>query len=103
MSPFSFPSSLYLQSCNVQRNCSEDVSGHFYMHTKHGLNSRSPRYLYERSHVSGIYTQLRAYAMFWSLMGYSFHIGAPEDYDEWAQLQKGQPGAEQWAFNEFNK
>ena len=33
----------------------------------------------------------------------SFHIGAPEDYDEWVQLQKGQPGAEQWAFKEFNK
>ncbi|KAM5535009.1 hypothetical protein V8D89_011382 [Ganoderma adspersum] len=31
-----------------------------------------------------------------------FHIGAPEDYDEWVQLQKGQPGAEQWAFKEFN-
>ncbi|KAI1790186.1 GMC oxidoreductase [Ganoderma leucocontextum] len=31
-----------------------------------------------------------------------FHIGAPEDFDEWVQLQKGQPGAEQWAFQEFN-
>ncbi|TBU48594.1 GMC oxidoreductase [Dichomitus squalens] len=31
-----------------------------------------------------------------------FHIGAPEDYDEWVQLQKGQPGAEQWAFKEVN-
>lgn len=33
----------------------------------------------------------------------SFHIGAPEDYDEWALLQKGQEGASQWAFKEFNK
>ncbi|KAI0787497.1 GMC oxidoreductase [Fomes fomentarius] len=31
-----------------------------------------------------------------------FHIGAPEDYDEWALLQKGQEGASQWAFKEFN-
>ncbi|PIL22660.1 hypothetical protein GSI_15352 [Ganoderma sinense ZZ0214-1] len=31
-----------------------------------------------------------------------FHIGAPEDFDEWVRLQKGQPGAEQWAFKEFN-
>lgn len=33
----------------------------------------------------------------------SYHIGAPEDYDEWAALQKGQEGASQWAFKEMNK
>ncbi|TFK90489.1 GMC oxidoreductase [Polyporus arcularius HHB13444] len=32
-----------------------------------------------------------------------FHIGAPEDYDEWVLLQKGQEGASQWAFKEFDK
>lgn len=33
----------------------------------------------------------------------SFHIGAPEDYDEWVVLQKGQEGADQWASKEFDK
>ncbi|RPD59568.1 GMC oxidoreductase [Lentinus tigrinus ALCF2SS1-6] len=32
-----------------------------------------------------------------------FHIGAPEDYDEWVLLQKGQEGASQWAFKEVDK
>ncbi|GJE96200.1 GMC oxidoreductase [Phanerochaete sordida] len=31
-----------------------------------------------------------------------FHFGAPSDYDEWAQLQKGQTGAAGWAFKEFH-
>ncbi|KAI8980017.1 GMC oxidoreductase [Trametes punicea] len=30
-----------------------------------------------------------------------FHAGAPEDYDEWARLQKGQEGALQWSYREF--
>ncbi|KAI0091167.1 alcohol oxidase [Irpex rosettiformis] len=30
---------------------------------------------------------------------YSFHYGAPSDYDEWAHLQKGQPGAEGWSYS----
>ncbi|KAI0687739.1 GMC oxidoreductase [Cytidiella melzeri] len=27
-----------------------------------------------------------------------FHYGAPSDYDEWAELQKGQPGALGWSY-----
>ncbi|KAM5537230.1 hypothetical protein V8D89_009163 [Ganoderma adspersum] len=30
------------------------------------------------------------------------HLGAPEDYDEWATLQKGQEGASQWAYRELH-
>ncbi|KAH9945051.1 GMC oxidoreductase [Epithele typhae] len=32
----------------------------------------------------------------------SFHTCAPEDYDEWARLQKGQEGADQWAYRNFD-
>ncbi|KAI0671884.1 GMC oxidoreductase [Trametes maxima] len=32
-----------------------------------------------------------------------FHAGAPEDYDEWSLAQKGQEGALQWSFSEFQK
>ncbi|KAG9042583.1 hypothetical protein FS837_010675 [Tulasnella sp. UAMH 9824] len=32
-----------------------------------------------------------------------FHLGAPEDYDEWAQLQKGADGADGWAYKGFKK
>ena len=31
-----------------------------------------------------------------------FHYGAPSDYDEWAALQKGQPGANGWSYKEFH-
>ncbi|OSC99871.1 GMC oxidoreductase [Trametes coccinea BRFM310] len=30
-----------------------------------------------------------------------FHAGAPEDYDEWCRLQKGQEGALQWSYQQF--
>ncbi|KAI0359706.1 GMC oxidoreductase [Trametes cingulata] len=32
-----------------------------------------------------------------------FHAGAPEDYDEWALAQKGQEGANEWSYKEFQK
>lgn len=32
-----------------------------------------------------------------------FHYGAPSDYDEWAILQNGQPGAEEWSYKEFHR
>lgn len=32
-----------------------------------------------------------------------FHLGAPEDYDEWAELQKGAEGADGWAYKGFKK
>lgn len=31
-----------------------------------------------------------------------YHYGAPSDYDEWAGLQKGQPGALGWTYKEFH-
>ncbi|KAI0091018.1 GMC oxidoreductase [Irpex rosettiformis] len=31
-----------------------------------------------------------------------FHYGAPSDYDEWAKLQKGQPGAQDWSYSAFH-
>ncbi|KAI0749699.1 GMC oxidoreductase [Daedaleopsis nitida] len=31
-----------------------------------------------------------------------FHIGAPEDFDEWVSLQKGQEGASHWTYKEIN-
>ncbi|EKM57285.1 uncharacterized protein PHACADRAFT_254976 [Phanerochaete carnosa HHB-10118-sp] len=31
-----------------------------------------------------------------------FHFGAPTDYDEWAELQKGQTGATGWTFQELH-
>lgn len=32
-----------------------------------------------------------------------FHHGAPSDYDEWAQLQKGQEGAEEWSYQQLHR
>ncbi|PCH39400.1 GMC oxidoreductase [Wolfiporia cocos MD-104 SS10] len=32
-----------------------------------------------------------------------FHYGAPSDYDEWAELQKGLEGANEWTFKQFNQ
>ncbi|KAI0775063.1 GMC oxidoreductase [Trametes elegans] len=32
-----------------------------------------------------------------------YHVGAPEDFDEWVTLQKGQEGAGQWSFREIQK
>ncbi|KAG8913872.1 hypothetical protein FRC01_004343 [Tulasnella sp. 417] len=32
-----------------------------------------------------------------------FNLGAPQDYDEWARLQKGAEGAEGWAYKGFKK
>ncbi|KAI0833647.1 GMC oxidoreductase [Trametes gibbosa] len=32
-----------------------------------------------------------------------FHMAAPEDYDEWALAQKGQEGAQQWSYREFQE
>ncbi|KAF7791728.1 hypothetical protein EIP86_002752 [Pleurotus ostreatoroseus] len=31
-----------------------------------------------------------------------YHYGAPSDYDEWAELQKGQSGALGWTYKEFH-
>lgn len=31
-----------------------------------------------------------------------YHYGAPSDYDEWAALQKGQTGANEWSYKEFH-
>ncbi|KAI0076020.1 GMC oxidoreductase [Panus rudis PR-1116 ss-1] len=31
-----------------------------------------------------------------------FHHGAPSDYDEWAKIQKNQPGADAWSYKEFS-
>ncbi|KAI0950760.1 hypothetical protein AcW1_007983 [Taiwanofungus camphoratus] len=31
-----------------------------------------------------------------------FHYGAPSDYDEWAELQKGQEGASGWSYKELH-
>lgn len=33
----------------------------------------------------------------------SFHHGAPSDYDEWAEYQKGQEGAQGWSYKEFSR
>ncbi|KAK7690471.1 hypothetical protein QCA50_005569 [Cerrena zonata] len=30
-----------------------------------------------------------------------YHFGAPSDYDEWAEMQKGQEGAEEWSYKHF--
>ncbi|KAI0636071.1 GMC oxidoreductase [Trametes polyzona] len=30
-----------------------------------------------------------------------YHMGSPEDYDEWASMQKGQEGADQWTYGQF--
>lgn len=32
-----------------------------------------------------------------------FHHGAPTDFDDWAALQKDQPGADGWTHEEFYK
>jgi len=32
-----------------------------------------------------------------------FHCGAPEDYDEWATVMKGEDGAEEWRYENFKK
>ncbi|KAG8893666.1 hypothetical protein FRC01_013443, partial [Tulasnella sp. 417] len=32
-----------------------------------------------------------------------FNLGAPQDYDEWARLQKGAEGSEGWAYKGFKK
>ncbi|CCM03610.1 uncharacterized protein FIBRA_05748 [Fibroporia radiculosa] len=32
-----------------------------------------------------------------------FHHGAPSDFDQWAEYQKGQKGAEGWTYKEFNR
>lgn len=32
-----------------------------------------------------------------------FHYGAPSDYDEWAALQKGQKGAEDWCYEKLHQ
>lgn len=32
-----------------------------------------------------------------------FHHGAPSDYDEWAQLQNGQEGAEEWSYQQLHR
>ncbi|KAH9847494.1 GMC oxidoreductase [Lenzites betulinus] len=37
------------------------------------------------------------------LGGCKFHMAAPEDYDEWALAQKGQEGAQQWSYREFQQ
>ncbi|KAI0342707.1 GMC oxidoreductase [Trametopsis cervina] len=31
-----------------------------------------------------------------------FHYGAPSDYDEWAAIQKDQPGADEWSYTQFH-
>ncbi|TFY63174.1 hypothetical protein EVG20_g6435 [Dentipellis fragilis] len=32
-----------------------------------------------------------------------FHLGSPQDYDEWAKLQHGADGADDWAYSRFQK
>lgn len=68
-------------------------------------------------HEWGMYTEPQAHAggrrVYWpraKLLGgctnmnaMMFQFGAPSDFDEWAKLQKGQPGATGWAFSEFQR
>ncbi|KAI0783981.1 GMC oxidoreductase [Irpex lacteus] len=58
-------------------------------------------------HEWGMFTEPQTHAtnrrVYWPrgklLGGCKFHYGAPSDYDEWAELQKGQPGAQAWAYS----
>ena len=33
---------------------------------------------------------------------FRYNYGAPTDYDEWAAIQKDQPGGEEWSYKEFH-
>ncbi|THH32228.1 hypothetical protein EUX98_g1965 [Antrodiella citrinella] len=62
--------------------------------------------LYRGEHGYNLYTKVQENAGVLTFRIGShdrFQSGHPTDYDEWASLQKGQPGASGWAYKEFSK